>query len=308
MRRVKLDDGWLISWTLTDQPGDLNMFTKLDGWFGTPTRVDRTPLWRDGSHSGPLWRPGRELTIAGFHKFGCTVPDRAAERDRLMRAISGAFRSGAVGQGTVQVTEANGITLEAVGVQLDGVPKFTTGSRDHFMWELPLYCDDPHLYEVAQLGAGRVEANPAGTGSGLEYPLFDDEETGATTGFLEWAGEASSGGGVLMNLGNATAYPTVTIVGDFPSGFVLTLSGDKDRTTDPLETRWGVTFLGSVYPGSPVTVDMGGRIFIDGLDRSWALSEPFWGGVEPGGQVTFTIDPISVGSGTATLDLRSTYI
>lgn len=302
-RVVHIDDGHILDWTLTEEPGDDHVFTKLNGWFGAPTRLNKTELWQDGTYTDPLWRNGRELTIAGFHRLRCH-PDPMGERERLKRAISGAFRSGASSPGVVRVTDPAGVTLEAVGVQLDGQPLFTDHGRDLLAWELPLYVGDPYLYEV---GFRDLSVSPSGEGSGLEYPLFDDEDTGTTTGFLEWSGESLGAAGVAMNLGNATAYPQIIVTGLFPSGFQLTLTGDKDLTVDP-ETRWGVTYLGSVDPASPVTVDMGGRISIDGIDRSWALVDPYWGGVEPGGQVTFSIDPISVGTGTAQLILRSTYL
>lgn len=298
MITVRIDDGSLIDWTLTDDRRADHVVTKLTGWYGAPVRVEKTDLWQDGAHQGQMWRGGRELTIAGFHRLTCH-PDPAGEAERLKRAVAGAFRSGSTAPGRVAVTDETGVTLEAFSVQLDGAPLFTTW-EGMFSWELPLFAGDPYLYETGRFD---VTVTPAGAGSGLVFPLFDDE-AGATTGFLEWAGENITGGGALTNLGNATAYPQVTVTGDWPSGFRLVLAGDKDDS-DP---GWGVTYLGSVNPAVPVVVDMGGAVTVAGVDQGWALADTSWGGVSPGGQVTVSVEPVTVGAGTAQMTLRSTYL
>lgn len=309
-RTLRLDDGWLIDWTLTDQLGDTDVFTKLEGWYGgSDIRTDKTARWQDGTYLGHLWREGRQLTIAGYHKIDCTL-DPEYEADRLRRAISGAFKSGSRSPGTVRVTEhSTGVTLECLGVQLDGRPKFTLNlPKGRVDWELPLMSGDPYLYEVMAPGADSVSASPLGPGSGLEFPLFDDEETGTTTGFLEWTGIAAAAAGTAHNFGNAVAYPRIIVEGTFPSGFRLTLTGDGPVDDLGAKKPWEVTYRGDVSPASPVTIDMAGTILINDVDQSWALSDPHWGGVDPGGSVTFDIEPISVGAGTATLQLRSTYL
>lgn len=304
MRTLRLNDGFLIDWSMSDEPGADHVFTKLDGWYGSPVRLGKADLWQDGTHMDPLWRAGREMTIGGFHRLRCH-PDPPAEVDRLKRALSGAFRSGAVNPGFIRVSDEAGVILESTGVQLDGPPKFVDYG-DLFSWELQLVSDDPYLYEV---GPTRLAVHPVGQGTGLNYPLFDDELESVTTGFLEWGGEVLSPGGVAVNLGNATAYPVLDVDGTFPAGFRVALSGDKDQTLDPGRGRWEVTYLGEVFPGQPVTVDFGGRVWVAGVDRTWAVADTFWGGVAPnGGRVTFELDPISAGYGTATLTLRSTYL
>lgn len=308
-RVLRLSDGFILDWTLTDRPGANHVFTKLDGWLGTPIRVDKNPMWQDGTHVGQLWREGRPLTIAGFHRF-CDAPNRADEAERLRRAISGAFRSGQSGDGLVRVTEeSTGISLEAHNVQLDGAPRFRVDGTDgDYMvtWELPLFAGDPLLYEHRQTPFLAQLYTP-GADSGLEYALFDDAD-GVTTGFLEFTGEKDVAVVPLTNWGNAVAYPQVTVQGNFPSGFRLVLTGDGPALRDGTRAPWEVTYRGEVLPSLEVTVDMSGMLLIDGIDQSWAVSDPHWGGVEPGGTVTGKLVGVAGGLGQATMTLTPAYI
>lgn len=308
-RRLQLSDGWILDWVLTDRPGADHVFTKLDGWLGTPVRVDKNPMWQDGTHVGQLWREGRPLTVAGFHRF-CGAANRADEAERLRRAISGAFRSGTSGDGFLRVTEeSTGITLEAHNVQLDGAPRFRVDGTDgDYMvtWELPLFAGDPLLYEYRATPFITQIYTP-GIDAGLEVPLFDDAD-GNTTGFLEFTGERDVETVSLTNWGNAVAYPQATVQGNFPSGFRLVLEGDGPRLRDGTRAPWEVTYRGEVLPQSDVVVDMSGMLLIGGLDQSWAVSDPHWGGVEPGGKVTAKLVSVAGGIGQATLALTPTYI
>lgn len=302
-RRLHVSDGWLISWTLTDEPGAKDVFTKLDGWYGADTRLDTNPMWQDGTHVGQLWREGRKLTVGGRHKIDCDISQVEDEQNRIRRAIAGAFRSGTYGDGFVRVTEeATGVTLEARRVQLDGIPRFKLGGEDGprtVSWELPLLAGDPLLYEWRPVPY-LLTAYTAGLDSGLEYALFDDAD-GVTTGFLEYSGERDSTTGALVNWGTAVTYPQVTIQGVFPSGFRVVLTGTQTRP-------WEVTYRGEITAATDVLVDFSGSVAVNGIDQSWAVTDPHWGGVEPGEAVTVRIEGISGGVGSATLLLEPAYL
>lgn len=300
---MRISDGWLVDWVLTDRPGDKDVFTKLDGWYGADTRLDTNPMWQDGTHVGQLWREGRKLTIGGTHRLDCDLAHVEDEQNRLRRAIAGAFRSGQYGDGFVRVTEeATGVTLEARRVQLDGAPRFRVGGEDGprlVSWELPLLAGDPLLYEWRPVPY-ILTAYTAGLDAGLEYALFDDAD-GNTTGFLEYSGERDSTEGALTNWGTAVTYPTVTVQGVFPSGFRVLIRTTQGRP-------WEVTYRGEITAQSDVQVDFSGSVMINGVDQSWAVTDPWWGGVEPGEAVTVAIEAVSGGVGSATMLLEPAYL
>lgn len=302
-RRLHISDGWLISWTLTDRPGDADVFTKLDGWYGADTRLDVNPMWQDGTHVGQLWREGRKLTVAGRHKIECDSASVEDEQNRIRRAIAGAFRSGTYGDGFVRVTEeTTGVTLEARHVQLDGTPRFKLGGEDGpqtVSWELPLLAGDPLLYEYSPVPYV-LTAYTSGLDAGLEYPLFDDAE-GNTTGFLEFSGERDSTLDALTNWGTAVTYPKVFIAGVFPSGFRVVIHSSQEKP-------WEVTYRSEITTASEVVVDFSGSVMVNGVDQSWAVVNPRWGGVEPGEAVTVTIEGVAGGVGMAQLLLEPAYL
>ena len=303
-RQLRLSDGWILDWTLTDRPGDKDVFTRLDGWYGSDTRLDTNAMWQDGTHVGQLWREGRKLTLAGRHRIDCEIDHVEDEQNRLRRAIAGAFRSGQYGDGYIRVTEeTTGVTLEARQVQLDGAPRFKTGGEDgprSVSWELPLIAGDPLLYEWRPVPY-ILTAYTAGLDSGLEYPLFDDA-AGVTTGFLEFSGERDSTQGALTNWGTAVTYPQVMISGVFPSGFRVLITSTQQRRP------WEVTYRGEITAQSEVVVDFSGSVMVNGVDQSWAVTDPSWGGVEPGEAVTVRIEGVSGGVGMATLLVEPAYL
>lgn len=290
---VDFTDGCGVELHAVHRPLTPCVVTKIDGWFdGGEVRTAWVSRVTDGVFPDELWRGGRKLTLGVTEWL-----ETEQEVERRAREISGVFRSGRAGDGELTVS---GIVdeLSAVSLALDGQPKVARFLRaGRIEWELPLLAPDPYLY-------GPVQATTAftpGTGEGLVYPLFDDD-AGNTTGVLEF-GESAPPAATLVNTGNAVAYPTIEVVGDMRSGFDLALAGDQTTSG-----RWGVTYRGDVRPAAPVTVDMAGRVLVNDVDQSWALTRRDWGGVEPGGSVTVTISPAAGGAGTARLSLRPTYL
>ena len=267
--------------------------TELSGWFeGAEVRQERTERLGDGEFPSYMWRKGRDFNLAVLERFETQqqVIDRA-------RAISAVFRSGEPGHGWI-TADFEGKRLTAVDVGLDKRPRVTQNLDNlSIRYELPLFSTDSYLYGEPVQSQAFVQ----GTGTGLIFPLFDDAD-GNTTNKLEF-GDEQPPPATLINTGNATAYPVVTVTGDMRSGFILSLSGDKDDSGP-----WRIAWQSDTRPFSPVTVDFSGSVVVDGVDQSWALTERGWGGVRPGGAVSFTISPIAAGSGSALMTLRPTYL
>ncbi|WIY84338.1 hypothetical protein [Propionimicrobium sp. PCR01-08-3] len=100
----------------------------------------------------------------------------------------------------------------------------------------------------------------------------------------------------LTNDGNATAYPTFTVEVDDGSGFRLT---DGEHV---------VEWVGACSKTVPVTVDMGGTVTVNGLDRSVQLSRADWFGVPPHGSITVRLETLQGGTGSALATVRDTWI
>lgn len=290
---VEFTDGCGLTIRADDRIGTDSWVSRVDGWFdGADIRADEQDRMGDGAFPVTLWRKGRTLTLAGTRKF-----KSGEETVRFARQLSAAFRSGTEGNGSLRVVDDTG-DLRALGLALDGRPKVAHDTVfNRVEYELPLIAPDPYLYGDPLLTQAFVQ----GTGTGLIFPLFDDA-AGNTTNVLEF-GDEQPPPVTLVNAGNAVAYPVVTVTGDMRSGFVLTLSGDKDDAGP-----WRVAWQMDTRPQSPVLVDFSGSVTVDGVDQSWALTERGWGGVRPGGKVTLSITPIAAGSGSAILSLRPTYL
>lgn len=276
--------------------GRETVVTKLEGWFGGVTiRNNHVERLGDGLFAADMRRGGRKLTLGVFEKYD-------SERAVLERArqISGAYRSGEPGNGVLSVTTDFTGELSAIGVALDGEPRIVHDlDRLIVQWELPLVCPDPALHGPLQ----ETAAFTPNLGAGLEFVLFDDDDGPVTTGVLEF-GDQPPAAATLVNAGNAPAFPVVTVVGEMTSGFRLRLTGDKDRPGP-----WGVTWASAVRADSgPVVVDMSGAITVGGVDQSWAATQRDWGGVEPGGVCSVSIEPLAGGWGEARLQLRSAWI
>lgn len=266
--------------------------TELSGWFeGSEVRVERTARLGDGEFPSPMWRKGRDFNLAVLERF--ETPQQVIAR---AREVSGVYRSGELGSGSITADFEGLPRLSAEQVALDARPRVTQNLDNlTIRYELPLYSPDPCLYGPAL----STQAFTALAGQGLVFPLFDNE-AGQTTGVLEF-GELPAPPDELTNSGNATAYPRITVTGSFPNGFTL------DVVT--AGRVLGVTYRQTVSPQSPVLVDFSGSVTVDGVEQSWALVRRDWGGVEPQQQMTVRLEALSAeGVGSALVELRPTYL
>ena len=102
---------------------------------------------------------------------------------------------------------------------------------------------------------------------------------------------------VLLNAGNAVAYPTYVVTGDLPSGFTITQSGGGV-----------IEFMGPVRPDTPATVDVGaGRVLVAGSDRSNEIGRAEWQGIDPRGSMVPELST-SQGTGFAIGAVRDTWL
>lgn len=296
VRTISVDDGagWRFVEDFTHEPRNA-VVEKLDGWFDG-AEIEQTKVKRlgDGMMFGRMWRTERAFTVGVWQRL-----QSEQEVVATARGVSGAFPSG-MPEGTITVAD-EWATLTAEGVRLDGRPKVEhQRTRGLWVrWELPLVASDPFLYGAAQ----ETTAFTRTAGTGLEYLLFDDQDTGEMTGVLEF-GEPLPAALTLTNEGNAPAFPVIEVVGEMAGGFDLRLFGDRHGGPG----RWGVTYRGDVRDRSPVVVDMAGSVTVAGRDQTWAAVSRDWAGVAPGGSVTLQLRALSGGSGGARMTLRSTYL
>lgn len=118
----------------------------------------------------------------------------------------------------------------------------------------------------------------------------------STSWVLDW-GEGTPIGGSGSNEGNVTAYPTITVRGDWPSGFTISASGKR------------LTYSAPVHYSTPVVIDCKeGNVLVGGIDQTYKLTDRAWFAVEAGAFFQPTIRALGQSSGWAEIELSSTYI
>lgn len=247
-----------------------------DGW-----GVDSTKVQRAGGRGATVsgWqRPGRELTIAGAWQG--MDPAEARRVIDTIRAI------GATGR-TVTLTRQTSLGLRSIDTVLDGEPDITAHLDDWsgvIEWKLPLYAPDP----VWHAPPVEVQASTAGQDVGLVWPLFAPE------GLLDW-GAVTSQEASIANPGSIDAWPTVTVRGLLPSGFIIADAATGQR----------VVYRGAVTPTAPVTIDFAaGTATTPGGGSTELITARDWWTVPAAGTARPTLTSIqSGGSGAATITI-----
>lgn len=257
--------GWL--------PPDFDLLTDLSGWAGgVGVRGEKPDRMGHGTFRAPTYRTGRSITL------GVQV-DRT-EPGVWERMVSGLFSGG--GMGTLEVT-ADGLTLSCA-VQLDGEVKPRV-HRD-FEWgmvEIPLYAPDPWLYAPLQ----SVTSAPPSGGAGLTWPLSYP---------LDYGQGSEAAAAVLVNRGNADAWPIFWPRGTFPTGFRIIQDGHV------------IEWTGAVS-NVPIAVDTArSAVEIQGADYSpWLVRDDFRP-IPPGGSASIRFEPLGGGQGYLEATVASTYI
>lgn len=150
-------------------------------------------------------------------------------------------------------------------------------------------CPDPRRYATE---AKTATLSPSTTGAG--GLVFDSG--GCMAWPVEFSGEFSgSNVCVLGNVGTSTAYPTISVSGDLPGGFTLTMpSGGQLAYADAV--RW-----------QPVVLDCLSRTAsVNGVDVTRSLTSRGWPSVPSGGSLRLSLQ--ASGNGACSVELRDTYI
>lgn len=253
----------------------------LSGWWGgVGVKGSRTARLGHGDFAVPNKRTGRSLTL-NLIWTGGTV-----ERDHVSRRLSGLFSDGEFG--TVTATTGD-LTLVSERVVLDGEVAVSEVGTAGVRAQIPLYAADPFLYgdEVSTF------LRPIGSGVGLSYPLYGVEE--GVTPVLSY-GSAVDSQDPISNPGNAPAWPTFVVVGDFPSGFQIRV-GDR-------VVLWPVP----TAPQSPVRVEMSGSVWVGSDNQTHRAGMTQWSAVPPGETISPVFDPVQFGSGWCEVITRPTYL
>jgi hypothetical protein len=101
----------------------------------------------------------------------------------------------------------------------------------------------------------------------------------------------------VSHYGNYGATPKFTVTGSMPGGYKLTVGGRSFVVTQPLVN------------GVPHTIDyQDARLRVGGVVVFGGVSISNVWRVEPGVEELVTLEPLTVGSGTAVLELLDTYI
>lgn len=248
------------------------------GWYGG-YEMRGTNTERIGHGSFPTARTRGSRTIEVAVKVHL---ESWAQANAEKRRISAALGDGEAGE--LYCAESGTPELMAT-VERTGEVLFGRVSPSTFRVSVPLTAPDSALY-----GPERVSfLQPVGTGVGLVYPLY------APDGVLDYgAGIVASD--AVHNNGNATAWPTVLFVGDFPGGWRLTGDGKT------VEWPWPTTHA------APVEVRMDGSIWIGASNVTHQASVREWMSIPPGGSLTPSLAPLQGGTGWAEVHHRDTYI
>lgn len=261
----------------------------LVGWYGTPdAKVSLTERQTsDGAHEVPddqVLYAARTVTV-GVVAFGDGRAQILAQQ-ALLSSLAGRMVR-------VRVVDATSDTyvFGYVTCKWDGERNYLLPYQQG---TLAIVCPDPRRLATAGATA-TIVPNAPGKGTGLSY--------GPSPLGLSYPlsyGAVGGGGNVatLANGGSATAWPTVSVIGPFASGFRLDLSGP-----------WGASSVEYSAPvqAVPVVLDFRERTATcAGLDRSRHLTARGFRGVAPGSSMTVSLQ--AEGSGWASCEVRDTYI
>lgn len=284
-RQVRLHGDRSASW-----PGDL-MLGSVGGESSPPVwRGERQARLGSGWVLGPVTRDGRPIDVSGWAHVdgGSTAELRAAVRV-LAASINSLWSDDYGGLGEWLLVSDGDYYRSAAVRPEPGADWLVDTSLAHLGWlrfELHLLAPDPYLY-----GRPRPHTLPmTSEGVGLKFPWFAPVDAG----FMAF-GTPAHQPPLLVNNGNAPAWPVYEVRGDLPQGFTIEQAG---RT---------VSFGEAVFAASPVTVDMAGRVLVAGVDRTSAATVREWASIPPGG----TVEPaltVPAGVASAQVTVRDTWM
>lgn len=260
------------------------LYDGIDGWWSTPqAKVESTE--RQGGHGafpveGPAVLYSSRTVTVSLASMGGGRDETVANMERL-NAMSG---------GIVRLRVCDGASDTFCEGYIDSVDWQPQRGRQASTGTLAVVCPDPRRYSTtAKTYAVAPGWSP---GAGL---MFD------ASGCMEWPvsfyeGDASqaSTSATLSNEGNSTAYPVITVQGDFPQGVSIAHDGGSLVYSAPLSWR------------ALVLDCLSGTATIGGVDVTRDLTSRDFPRVEPGGSIRVSL--LSGGNGSMQVEVRDTYI
>lgn len=275
-------------WDVCESQGLLHV-ENLEGWYGGVGAT--TPVislaGQHGAYLSPTLRGTRSLTLT--LTWVSSVDPSNLAYTRFSRFASGL----AWDKGPYRMTVTEGDAVLWTDVHLDGEIQhhpINASSESAFRVMIPLKADS-FLY-----GPDRTTfLTPEGTGVGLEYDLFTNTE--GEDPILTY-GEYIDIDEYVVNLGNATAYPSFLVVGDFPGGVGISAG----RGT--LEYPWPLT------REAPLQIDASGSAWIGATNVTSRLSQRDFSEFQlrPGSGIAPAMYAIQGGSGYCEMHAWDTYI
>lgn len=257
--------------------------SSIVGWYSQPdlkvSQVER----QTGNGAFPV--PERDVLYAA-RTVTLGVSMRASSRDAMVAlvdgllALEGQLVTMEVQDGTL-ATLATGYVRAAVG---DGMHARASSAT------VTVVCPDPRRYGTAP-SVGSMAVAPSSGAGGLTY------DGGKLHWPLSWGAQAPTANVCTVhNGGTSTAYPTITVSGSMPGGFVLTDLSSGGQ----LEYAHPVTWQG-------VTLDCLGRTAsVAGVDVTRHLTSRRFPSVAAGGSMTLCVQ--AAGTGAVAVEVRDTYI
>jgi hypothetical protein len=248
------------------------------GWTdGTAARRDATvrPV-SNGDFSEPYTFSSRLISLSGT-----AVALNRAELQTMRDQLTGLFRAGEYVEMSVETSS----DTRYATVGLEGAVSWTQQLDNVAVFKIDLYAPDPHIYGPMRVFQAGANVTLGGLQYRLSYPLD-----------YNLAGENTIQ--TVKNNGNADAWPTFVVTGDYFSGFSV-------------EDNLGkvITYAGMVTFSAPVIIDTAkGTATQNGVDKTTLVNRRDWFSIPAGATIQPTFTPIQNGSGWCDIMYRDTWI
>lgn len=253
--------------------------TALTGW-DDGTNVRRSSTVRPVS-SGDFVEPST-FSARLISLSGTAVALNRAQLQTMRDRLTGLLAEGEYAELSVETS----VSTRYSTVGLEGKVEWVQQLDNVAVFRVEFYAPDPYIYGFERtITLGSTTAQPGGLKYPLNYPMNYNSDS--TTPKNQ----------SISNSGNATAWPTFKITGDYFSGFSITSGSNK------------LTYLGPVSYSSAIVIDTAkGTAIQDGIDKSTFLTDREWFSVAPKETIYPKFTPIQDASGWCDIMIRDTFI
>lgn len=268
----------------------------LDGW--ESFTAERNTMARSNAHgqwAGRAFVRSKTVVAKGWSLS-------RERRDEVFQALGQAMSipgSGGVPQDLLVDTMGRALVANATITAFDPWDEYEHLKDGRFGWKIEWTLDDPFRYAADEDGE-YTTGLAHGSSSGLEFPLFDDQDTGKTTRFLEFGDPSPDGRVVFVNRGTTDAWPEFEVTSSDPFRIVHAESG---RT---------IEYSASVPKGQSVVINQrrATAILQGSGDRSLSLTRREWFSIPAGATATirFVTDTLYRADSRMTVRVRSTWL